>query len=223
MDKVVKRMDHKNGATVLEPLPEIPRIYIFIFWSMVLHLIGGLVIDEIVGHGRPDRFTVLNVRLQPRVTEIPASEFPDLFAESLGGLEASLSKLTDTATSNAASNLLPTPNSSVKDPAISEFQGADFYRKSSELDEQPAPLQVVEPHYPTMVGEEGVSGYVKVLLFIDEDGNVRHIEVLESYPGEIFVKAALDAFGAVVFSPGRKNMLPVKSRMIIRVEFNQPA
>lgn len=97
----------------------------------------------------------------------------------------------------------------------------EWFFKSSELDEQPYPLISVVPAYPAYAQAHDLEGWVRLLLLIDESGRLRHLEVLEaSSPPGIFEESALAAFRITPFSPGRRGGEAVKSRMIIRIDFN---
>lgn len=67
--------------------------------------------------------------------------------------------------------------------------------------------------------QQDIAGYAVLLILLDEQGQVHHIDVLESSPLDAFGDAAMKAFRAAPFSPGRKGLMPVKSQMMIRVDF----
>ena len=94
-----------------------------------------------------------------------------------------------------------------------------FY-KSSELDQQPFPLIDIFPTYPPLAQTDNLSGWVRLLIHLDEDGNVIHLTVLESDPTEIFDEAALSAFRITQFSPGIRQGNRVKSRLVVKVNFD---
>lgn len=99
----------------------------------------------------------------------------------------------------------------------------DYYHKSSELDDQPIALWQVTAEFPPYAIEKGIVGWVRLLLLIDEEGRLRRIEVMDSSPPGIFDESALTAFRSLQFEPGRKLGKPVKSRIILKVDFNLDA
>lgn len=98
----------------------------------------------------------------------------------------------------------------------------EYFFKSSELDEQPTPLITVVPAYPPHAQAHDVEGWVRLLLLIDEDGQLVHMKVIEASPPGQFDEAALAAFRIAPFSPGRRGTKAVKSRMLIKVDFTLP-
>ncbi|ACV35535.1 energy transducer TonB [Accumulibacter sp.] len=162
---------------------------------------------EIRIHGSPD--TVLAQPATP--TENGASE-----PESPSGDIAEASHQAPAGTAKADSQLASdTPDTS---PAI-ELPIDELYFRSSDLDQQPYPLTSVAPSYPPHALLNEIEGWVRLLLMIDETGQIRHLEVLEGSPPGEFEDAALAAFRFAPFSPGRRGGEAVKSRMIIKVEF----
>ncbi len=68
--------------------------------------------------------------------------------------------------------------------------------------EPPRVLEYVEATYPAAEFEAGKEGIVTVLVELDEQGTILHVEVMES-AGAAFDAAALDAVGRMRFSPAR--------------------
>lgn len=95
----------------------------------------------------------------------------------------------------------------------------EHYFQSIDLDEQPHPLQEVWLNYPAHAVALDLQGWVRLLLLIDETGQIRHLQVLDASPKGIFDEAALDAFRFVPFAPAKRAGLAVKSRMTLKVDF----
>ena len=109
----------------------------------------------------------------------------------------------------------------VETTSVLELPLEEVFFKSSELDEQPYPLLPVEPTFPYAARVNRLEGWVRLLLLIDAAGELRRIEVLDaSLPG-VFDDAAVTAFQATPFAPGRRAGEMVNSRMIVKVEFKQ--
>jgi outer membrane biosynthesis protein TonB len=60
-------------------------------------------------------------------------------------------------------------------------------------------------------------------LYINEQGSVDEVAIVESDPPGVFEAAVAEAFGPARFRPGRKGGVTVKSRMAIEVLFGHPA
>lgn len=65
--------------------------------------------------------------------------------------------------------------------------------KVKDADFEAKPIMRVEPKYPTLAMEQGISGAVLLKYDISEDGNTYNIHVIKSQPGDMFDSAAVDA------------------------------
>ncbi len=72
--------------------------------------------------------------------------------------------------------------------------------------------------YPEKAKEDGIQGTVKVLAFIDEDGEVTHAEVVQGI-GHGCDQSAKIAVFYTKFKPGLLKGKPVNVQMVIPVEF----
>ena len=91
------------------------------------------------------------------------------------------------------------------------------YLAASRLDPGPKLLDDVEPAYPP---EAGVTeGRVVLRLLIGATGAVDEVTVVRAAPSGVFDRAAIAAFSAARFSPGRMLGVPVKSQITIEVHF----
>lgn len=64
-------------------------------------------------------------------------------------------------------------------------------------------------------------GHAILELFIHADGQVDHIDVIESSAPTVFIDAAKATFLTTHFTPGVKDHVPVPSRIKIEVRFEQ--
>ena len=55
------------------------------------------------------------------------------------------------------------------------------------------PLHKLHPCYPLEARDQGIEGYVRVVLTINEDGNVKDVQVLDSQPPGVFTNAVINA------------------------------
>lgn len=92
------------------------------------------------------------------------------------------------------------------------------YLPTSLLDSKAGLLSEIVIEYPESAG--GQSGRVALQLFIDEYGIVREVLVSQAIPPGFFEQAAVTAFSGARFSPALRNGRPVKSQMMVEVDFS---
>lgn len=75
--------------------------------------------------------------------------------------------------------------------------------------------------YPSIAYKQGIEGVVYLELYIDDEGNIRKIEVLKD-PGHGFADAAVDAFKNIKCEPAKANgkAVPVRFRYPVRFKIN---
>ena len=85
----------------------------------------------------------------------------------------------------------------------------------AQLTEKPRPLN--EPRLDLLYPMLGRAGVAKLVLYIDESGNVDRVEVESASLSPEAVERAKMIFAGLRFSPGRFDGAPVKSRVRITV------
>jgi TonB family protein len=85
---------------------------------------------------------------------------------------------------------------------------------------EPKKIFTVAPIYPAIAKEANVSGVVILEALIDEEGSVRHIQVLRGHP--MLDQAAIDAVQHWKYTPTTVNGAPVSLVMTITVNFSLP-
>ncbi len=95
-----------------------------------------------------------------------------------------------------------------------------FY-KARELDILPKPIGEVPLKYPSTVKDVLQSGTVRLEIFIDDNGDVLSLNVIDATLPGVFDQAAIDAFKNQRFEPGMLNEKPVKSYIKMTVGFGQ--
>lgn len=85
------------------------------------------------------------------------------------------------------------------------------------LDQPPRPLTAIEPEYPNIAGTR--EGVLRLRVLINEEGMVDDVIVLSSAPYGIFDEAGVRAFRQGRFSPGIFLGVPVKSALVVEVQF----
>lgn len=96
-----------------------------------------------------------------------------------------------------------------------------FYR-ARELDVLPKPVGEVPLQYPSTINDILKSGTVRLEIFIDENGEVLSLNLIEATPPGVFDQAAIDAFKNQLFEPGFINGKAVKSHIKMTVGFGRP-
>ncbi len=113
----------------------------------------------------------------------------------------------------------PSETASVSDPqdASVPLAAAPDYALGVRLDPGPRPLDEIEPEYPDPVHLR--EGTVVLRLLISDTGHVDDVAVVRAEPRGVFEQAALDAFAKARFSPGLAAGTPVKSQIMVEVQF----
>jgi len=94
------------------------------------------------------------------------------------------------------------------------------YYPARELDVYPAPLTPLAVPYPERALQDSKGGHALVMLLIDAYGKVDEIAVVETEPAGYFEAAAVKTFEDARFSAGRREGVPVRSRVLIRLDFD---
>ena len=88
-----------------------------------------------------------------------------------------------------------------------------------QLDVFPVLASAFDLRYPARASAEDVKGRVALLVLIDAEGNVNDVSVVESQPAGYFEEDALRTLRAARFKPARKSGRPVKSRIVIEINY----
>jgi periplasmic protein TonB len=81
-------------------------------------------------------------------------------------------------------------------------------------------LKRITPDYPQAARESQVAGSVTLLVLIDEGGRVVSTSVTDAAPDGVFEQAAQQALANPAFYPVQKDGRMVRSRILIKVEFD---
>jgi len=94
-----------------------------------------------------------------------------------------------------------------------EAAGGQMVYAEGETDEDAVPLRQVAPRYPEEARKAGVSGLVRVLITIQEDGSVGEVRFLET-PGDYgFETVVREALAQWRFQPAQVGGVPVRQKM----------
>ena len=91
---------------------------------------------------------------------------------------------------------------------------------AKELDIYPQASRRIAPVYPEMARDSKVAGFVTLLVLIDETGGVVDTSVMDATPQGVFERAAQQALANAAFYPAQKDGRTVRSRVIIKIEFD---
>lgn len=87
-----------------------------------------------------------------------------------------------------------------------------------DLDEKPSLLQGVKPIYPNHLKKEKIKGVVKMLVIVNESGNVKVVKIMSStHPA--FENPAREAAEKFKYTPPMKDGNPVKTRYVLPIRF----
>lgn len=96
----------------------------------------------------------------------------------------------------------------------------DTYFNVSELDVRAEPINEVLLRYPWVAYQRRLAGVVRFNLFINAQGGLDKVQLVEATPPGHFEEAALEAVTKLRFSPALKYGRRVKSQKTIEVVFD---
>lgn len=94
------------------------------------------------------------------------------------------------------------------------------YYLSREVDIRAEPLKMQALVYPEQAFQLRQYGVVKLRVFINEDGGIDAVDVIESSPPGVFESAALNAMLSSKFVPAEKDGRKVKNQKLIEIKFD---
>jgi protein TonB len=110
------------------------------------------------------------------------------------------------------------------DPGTLNSQNPEDFLPQHKISKVPElPLEKILSNiiYPPLARKQGIEAIVYLLLYIDQEGIIRKIDVMQD-PGHGFVEAALEALENITCTPAEANGIPVavKFRYAIRFTLN---
>jgi Gram-negative bacterial TonB protein C-terminal len=106
---------------------------------------------------------------------------------------------------------------SVSSPLLTD----SAFRPTAELGEVPTAIAIKVPVYPAPAREKKTSGWVVVLLFLDEQGDVVDTVAVESSESfDEYRKDVAEGLRGSVFTPGKLDGREVRARVFIMVRFD---
>jgi protein TonB len=135
----------------------------------------------------------------------------------------------DTTPETVVENPLPqTPNpvTQIERPREAPKPAADLpvpfdsYLNMNEVDVRAEPANDVPLPYPVVAYMRRIPGVVRLNLFINEEGKLDRIDLIDATPKGIFEKDAIDTVSKLHFYPATRYGRPVKSQKTIEVVFD---
>ncbi len=199
------------------------RLTVAVVLSATLHtyLIYGLALQPT--HGPADHPSIINARLIPEaaVVKRPTLSTPATQRRRIPPAQPQVAPLPEpTETMAPAAQSLPDGDSSPETEVSAVSLPDPVHYAARDLDVYPQPLNRIEPAYPqtALAGEIGAS--VTLLLLIDESGQVTDASVVDASAQDEFNESALRALTATAYSPAQKNGHAVRSRILVKVDFD---
>ena len=199
--------------------------------SAALHafLIYGFSLPA--GPGADARVTVVHARLMsPQPLRRPQRANPP---ERISARKSPLAPALvsqPAATVFAEPSALPSPAVAPTDPPqLATAAGSNaphstipdlVHYPAKDLDIYPQVLKRITPDFPQSARDAQVAGSVTLLVLIDEAGRVVGLSVMDAAPEGVFEQAAQRALENTAFYPAQKDGRPVRSRILIKVEFD---
>ena len=94
---------------------------------------------------------------------------------------------------------------------------------AKDLDIYPQASKRIAPAYPGSARDAQIAGSVTLLVMIDEAGRVEGTSVVDAVPDGVFEQAAQQALASAAFYPAQKDGRTVRSRILVKVEFDPAA
>lgn len=185
-----------------------------VFASAAIHLIAlGLAFVQARGGGWSAGQPRMGVRPQLRL--LPAADAAFTAVDT--PRDAVVTASTATPSIRTAPATAPTSPASAPPARQPASGGLPAYLAASALDEAPQALVAIEPEYPASAGRQ--QGLVQLRVFINDKGLVDDVRVDKAFPAGVFDAAAIAAFAAARFTPGRVGSKAMAAEMQVEMEF----
>ena len=115
----------------------------------------------------------------------------------------------------------PRPLESPKETASAVAAALDSPRAAAPEAEQitePKRIAEIKPDYPAIARARQIEGDVVLQGLVGIDGTVTNVEVIKSAHAAL-TEAAVNAFSRFRYEPGRRNGIPVSSRVRVTIHF----
>jgi periplasmic protein TonB len=198
-------------------------IHVFLIYGFSLPVDSAPVVRDAVIHARLDlpRAAVNSPRAKRREFNaasesapfMPTTSPPPVPQTALGPVLETAPLLMSIAdeTKPALANSDTTAGLNISDPVQYPAKDLDIY---------PQPLRPIAPVYPSAAREAQLAGFVTLMVSIDETGRVIGTSVTDAAPDGVFEQVAQQALAVAAFYPAQKEGRTVRSRILVKVEFD---
>jgi protein TonB len=202
------------------------RLSVAVVLSTTLHLylIYGLALRPT--HSPADRLSIISARLlpEPAAMKQPTSAAPAAQRRRIPPAQPQVPSLPEPIETPVPAAQAPPAGDRSREPDVSTASLPDpVHYAARDLDVYPQPLNRIEPVYPQTALAGEIGGSVTLLLLIDESGRVTDVSVVDASPPDEFEESALRALAATAYSPAQKNGRAVRSRILVKVDYNPAA
>jgi protein TonB len=197
------------------------RLSVAVVLSATLHVypIFGLALQP--PHNPADHLSIINAQLlpEPAVAKRPAAQ-----RERVVPVQPQVSSLPEPIETPVPAAQAPPAGDRSPEPEGSAASLPDpVHYAARDLDVYPQPLNRIDPVYPQTALAGEIGGSVTLLLLIDESGRVTDASVVDAFPPDVFEESALRALAATAYSPAQKNGHAVRSRILVKVDYDPAA
>ncbi len=192
--------------------------------TLHLYLIYGLALRPTLVPA--DRPSIITARLlhEPTATTQPVLAAPAMKQTRIPHLRPQVPSLPEPVeTPVPAAQVSPAGDRGAETKVPSVSLPDPVHYAARDLDVYPQPLNRIEPAYPQTALAGGIGGSVTLLLLIDESGRVTDVSVVDATPQDVFEESALRALSATAYLPAQKDGRAVRSRILVKVDYNPAA
>jgi len=93
------------------------------------------------------------------------------------------------------------------------------YLSETELDVPPKALTTLLPEFPDNASAASIQGKVVLMVFVNSNGMINDIKVVEATPPGYFEASAIAAMKGVQFAPGQQSGQPVNSKIQLSINY----
>lgn len=189
--------------------------------SALMHLVLGTAITGGSAHRPIASLSLPDLTAQlSYVSSIPAVEsLPDRDA-AVAASPAPLRPAAPRAKATAPDSPAPAPLRTGSD-AVAEAPDLTYYA-TKQLDVFPALSTALDLAQVTDAAAAGTPGRALLLVLIDANGVVNEVSVVEAEPAAYSADHAKRAVMTARFTPGYRNGRPVRSRLLVEVNYGRP-
>lgn len=182
--------------------------------SALLHLsfVKALVVETPLSRAQPAAVAPIHVRLEPVSPPLLAQEPVPLPTKAQPSRAAAGARSTVPAKDDI------NPGKEEVSITLRQLPDPNYY-PAHELDSYPRPVSPLKFDHPAGAAPDGTPGRAQLMLQINEHGTVDRVSIVEAEPRGRFEDELRAALIQTQFIPARKDGRPVKSRILLNINF----